>query len=63
MQAPELPDLLTTDEVADLLRVSPRTVARMSREGQIPSIQLPTGTRRYRLADIEGLLIAKGGDQ
>jgi excisionase family DNA binding protein len=44
--------LLTAAEVADLLAVSVSTVHRWARDGTLPSITLPTGTRRFDLRDV-----------
>ena len=46
--------LLTTEETADYLNVSRRTLSRWLREGiGPPSIKLPSGARRYRKADLD----------
>ena len=46
--------LLTTEEAADYLNVSRRTLARWLAEGiGPPSIKLPSGARRYRKADLD----------
>lgn len=46
-----MPNLLTTDEVAELLRVQPPAVRRMVRLGKLPAANIGT-TRRpiYRFA-------------
>jgi len=49
--------LLTTAEVARLLRVTVGTVNRYARIGELVAIQLPGGQRRYRLSDVERLLV------
>lgn len=49
-------DLLTTSEVAKMLRVSVATVARWASLGQIPAIRLPSGQLRFRRSDIEKIL-------
>ena len=46
-------------EVAELLSVSPQTVARWAREGRIANLRTLGGHRRYRLADIEALAAAR----
>lgn len=50
-------ELLTTEEVAQRLRVSVATVNRYAREGVLPSVQLRAkGQRRYRAEDLDRLL-------
>jgi excisionase family DNA binding protein len=52
-----MPDeLLTTAEVAQMLRVSQKTIARWVNLGQLPAVKLPSGQFRIRRADIEKLL-------
>jgi excisionase family DNA binding protein len=64
--------LLTARALAELLDVSPETVLRWSRRGEIPSIRLPGGAIRFREEDLEawleeratprrGVLAAPGG--
>lgn len=45
--------LLTKDEVADILRVSPRTVIEMARDGRLERIALPAGLRFSRAAVVK----------
>jgi excisionase family DNA binding protein len=52
----QMPDMLSPEEAARLLGISPRTLARWAREHRIPAVILPTGHRRYRVADIEAVL-------
>ena len=52
--------LLTTQEVADLFHVDPRTVRRHSRSGQLPEPLHVGGSVRYRSTDILPLLHAQG---
>jgi excisionase family DNA binding protein len=52
----ELPDLLTTAEVAKLLRVAQSTVQRWVQLGQLSAIRLPSGGLRIRRRDVEKLL-------
>jgi excisionase family DNA binding protein len=47
--------LLTTPEVAELLRVSPRTVDRWAIEGRLPRVQIARAVR-YRADDIAALI-------
>jgi excisionase family DNA binding protein len=53
----QLPDqeLLTPGEVAKLFRVSPKTVARWSRQGTLAEIRTAGGHRRFRKEDVEVL--------
>lgn len=51
-----MPDLLTTVEVSERLRVSVATVNRYAREGLLPAVTLPGGQRRFRQTDIDKLL-------
>jgi excisionase family DNA binding protein len=44
--------LLTTQEVADLLRVSTRTVQNWIKRGQVPYLELPGGEYRLPLAGL-----------
>ena len=48
--------LLTCNEVADELRIHPATVRRLTREGKLPFITLPGGSRRYRREIVEAIL-------
>jgi excisionase family DNA binding protein len=44
--------LLTDSEAADILRLTPRQVARLAKRGELPSVQLPGGEVRYDLDDL-----------
>jgi excisionase family DNA binding protein len=44
--------LMTAREVADLLGVSPETILRWTRRGELPAIRLPGGALRYREDDL-----------
>jgi excisionase family DNA binding protein len=49
------PDLLTVEEVAELVRVHPETVRRWTRSGRLPSVRV--GLRRLvRRTDLDELL-------
>lgn len=48
-------DLLTPGEVAELLRVDPKTVTRWSRSGVLDSIRTPGGHRRYSKLQIDAV--------
>jgi excisionase family DNA binding protein len=47
--------LLTSQEVADRLAVTRPTVNDWTRAGRLSAITLPSGRKRYRLADIEAI--------
>jgi len=47
--------LLIASEVADRLRVSEETVNQWARIGRLKAITLPSGRKRYRVADIEAI--------
>lgn len=51
-----LPALLTTSEVAETLRVHPKTVRQWAETGKLRSITLPGGTRRYPREAVEAIL-------
>ena len=52
---PELPRYLHPAEVADILHVSPKTVARWAKEGKLPFLKTLGGHRRYPAAEIRQL--------
>jgi excisionase family DNA binding protein len=45
--------LLTAREVSELLDVTPATVLRWTRNGDLPAVRLPSGAIRYRPAELE----------
>jgi excisionase family DNA binding protein len=45
--------LLTAREVANALSVSPETVLRWARRGELPAIRLPGGAIRFREDEFE----------
>jgi excisionase family DNA binding protein len=49
--------LLTPDEVAEILRVSPRHVRRLAANGVIQRIQLGARTARYTAESVDALLV------
>jgi excisionase family DNA binding protein len=53
--APDLLPYLHTAEVADILHVSPKTVARWAKEGKLPFLKTLGGHRRYPAAEIRQL--------
>ncbi|SBW17954.1 hypothetical protein FDG2_0446 [Candidatus Protofrankia californiensis] len=48
--------LMTPAETRKALRVGATTLARWARRGDIPSVELPGGHRRYRRTDIAVIL-------
>lgn len=50
----------TTEEAANFLRISVGSLLNMVSNGQVPYYKL-CGRNRYRLDDLRGLLIQKGG--
>lgn len=48
--------LLSRREVADLLGVSTRSVARYTEDGYLPCVRLPSGTVRYRPEDVDAFI-------
>ncbi|MGC8990001.1 MAG: helix-turn-helix domain-containing protein [Verrucomicrobiia bacterium] len=48
--------LLTRRQVADLLRLCPHTVGRLTKEGKLPALFFNRRTVRYRLTDIEDFI-------
>jgi excisionase family DNA binding protein len=52
----EAPSYLRTAEVAELLSVSPKTVAGWAKEGKLPFMRTLGGHRRYPEAHIRELL-------
>jgi excisionase family DNA binding protein len=53
--APEVPRYLHPAEVADILHVSPKTVARWAKEGKLPFLKTLGGHRRYPATEIRQL--------
>jgi excisionase family DNA binding protein len=48
--------LLTARELAGLLDVSPETVLRWTRRGELPAVRLPGGAIRYREDELDSWL-------
>ena len=53
--ATQYPSYLRTAQVADILYVSPKTVARWAKEGKLPFLKTLGGHRRYPEAEIREL--------
>lgn len=51
--------LLTTQEVAEQMRVHVSTVARWVKEGHLAAFRTPGGTLRFRQADVDALLTSE----
>ena len=49
-------ELLTTEELADRLAVSPRTVAEWAKSGRIPEVRASERIRRFDWAEVVGAL-------
>lgn len=49
---------MTPAEVCALLRISERTLWRYQDDGHITAVRLPSGHRRFRVADVERLVAA-----
>lgn len=47
-----MPELLTAEELADRLKVSPRTVKEWARAGRIPEVRLSAKVRRFLLTEV-----------
>jgi excisionase family DNA binding protein len=56
MQDKDNDRLLTPGEVAEMFRVSPKTVTRWAAAGKISSLRTLGGHRRYREAEVRALL-------
>jgi excisionase family DNA binding protein len=54
--------LLTARQVAELVGVSPETVLRWTRRGELPAIRLPGGQLRYHGDDLEAWLAGRVTD-
>lgn len=54
----ELPRFLKTDEVLDCLNVTPRTLYRLIRTGQLPAVRVGRQWR-FRKSDLENWLTAR----
>jgi excisionase family DNA binding protein len=52
--------LLTPAEVAAAFRVDPKTVTRWANAGKLSSIRTLGGHRRFREAEVRGLLVTAG---
>jgi excisionase family DNA binding protein len=53
--APDRPPYLHSAEVANILHVSPKTVARWAKDGKLPFLKTLGGHRRYPAAEIRQL--------
>jgi excisionase family DNA binding protein len=57
---PEIEQLLTPAEVAQIFRVDPKTVTRWAKAGKLTCIRTIGGHRRYREAEVRALLNGTG---
>ena len=48
--------LLTSGEVAALIRVNPKSVTRWVKEGRLTSVRTPGGHHRFRQPDVRAML-------
>jgi excisionase family DNA binding protein len=55
----QLPVLMTTQEVAEHLRIHPATVRRWVSEGKLKAVDMPGRAHRYRREDIKALIAAE----
>ena len=53
---------IATADVARMLHVSPKTVARWAKEGRLPFIRTLGGHRRYPKVEIERLVLTLAGN-
>lgn len=53
-----VPELLTAEEVAERLEVSPRYVLRLAREGRLPRVKLSHKCVRFRPDDVRAYVHA-----
>lgn len=58
---PPAPSYLRTQEVADILFVSPKTVSRWAKEGRLPFLRTLGGHRRYPEVEIRELAASLKG--
>jgi hypothetical protein len=56
----EQPEYMTPAEVRDAFQVTPETVRRWGRAGQLTSVQTLGGHRRYLASEVRALLAAPG---
>lgn len=56
-------DLLTPGEVAEILRVDPKTVTRWANQGRLGSIRTPGGHRRYKAIEVWAIAEGRSGTQ
>ena len=53
-------DLLTTEELAERLTVSPRTVIEWAKTGMIPEVRLSRRVRRFDFAEVVAAVRERG---
>ena len=57
---PDAESFLHTSQVADLLHVSPKTIARWAKDGRLPYQRTRGGHRRYPAEQVYELLLETG---
>ena len=53
---PHAGHLLTPGEVAEIFRVTPKTVSHWADAGRLPCVRTPGGHRRFRESEVHALL-------
>lgn len=61
--SPDRTALLTPQEVAEILRVSPRTVRRLAACGQLDRLRLGYRTTRYAADNVDALIASYNSDE
>lgn len=59
----DAPDQLTLSEAAEMLRISPATLARWAAEGRIASEVTPDGVRVFRRSELLKTVVRPGEDE
>lgn len=49
-------ELLTPGQVADIFKVTPKTVTRWAQRGKIESVSTPGGHKRFRQSEVDRFL-------
>ncbi|HEX2043820.1 MAG TPA: helix-turn-helix domain-containing protein [Acidimicrobiales bacterium] len=59
----DAPEQLTLSEAAEMLRISPATLARWAAEGRIASEVTPEGVRVFRRSELLKTVVRPGEDE
>ncbi len=59
----DAPEQLTLSEAAEMLRISPATLARWAAEGRIASEVTPDGVRVFRRSELLKTVVRPGEDE